>query len=227
MGDFKRASQSDRHPDSLWVIIITQTLWNAVLCRKAGYFRTVGLPLKFHPSAFVVHSKGREDKQVHMYKEIIPRLRGRSLLKHPTVTLETLGFGIKGRFGPGHLCWQLERISFPSHFVFGQTNCNHAVTDSASLRCGVPYALWIRWSLRGDGPHELQRNQKFIRRIWQQRGRHCQSESAHLSPRWHRSQIRRCAAGNFVRKSQFYALRQDFHLSFTYNCPITCFSIEL
>lgn len=38
--------------------------------------------LKFHPSAFVVHSEGREDKQVHMYKEIIPGLRGRRLRKH-------------------------------------------------------------------------------------------------------------------------------------------------
>lgn len=30
--------------------------------------------LKFHPSAFVVHSEGREDKQVRAYKEIIPAL---------------------------------------------------------------------------------------------------------------------------------------------------------
>lgn len=99
--------QSDRHPDSLRFIIITQILWNAVLCRKDGYFRTVGFSLKFHPSAFVVHSKGREDKQVHMYKEIIPRLRVRSLLKHRAVTLGTLGFGIKGQFGLGHFCCQL------------------------------------------------------------------------------------------------------------------------
>lgn len=53
-----------------------------MLCRKDGYFRTVGLSLKFHPSAFVVHSEGREDKQVHMYKEIIPGLRVSRLRKH-------------------------------------------------------------------------------------------------------------------------------------------------
>lgn len=40
-------------------------------------FRTVGLSLKFHPSAFVVHSEGREDKQVHMYKEFIAGLGDR------------------------------------------------------------------------------------------------------------------------------------------------------
>lgn len=60
-------------------------------CAEKDYFRTVGLSLKFHPLAFVVHSKGREDKQVHMYKEIVPRLRVRSLLKHRPVTLGTLG----------------------------------------------------------------------------------------------------------------------------------------
>ncbi|TWW78605.1 dickkopf-related protein 1-like [Takifugu flavidus] len=52
------------------------------MCRKDGYFRTVGLSLKFHPSAFVVHSEGREDKQVHMYKEIIPGPRVSRLRKH-------------------------------------------------------------------------------------------------------------------------------------------------
>lgn len=54
---------------------------------KDGYFRTVGLSLKFHPSAFVVHSEGREDKQVHMYKEIIPGLRVSRLRKHRAASL--------------------------------------------------------------------------------------------------------------------------------------------
>ncbi len=63
--------------------------------RIDGHFRTVGLSLKFH-SAFVVHSKGREDKQVHMYKEIIPGPRGRTLLKHRAESLWKLfGSGIE------------------------------------------------------------------------------------------------------------------------------------
>lgn len=68
---------------TLQVIIITQTLWNAALCRENRRpFPYSGALFEIPPSAFVVHSEGREDKQVHMYKEIIPGLRGRRLSKH-------------------------------------------------------------------------------------------------------------------------------------------------
>lgn len=60
--------------------------------RIDGHFRTVGLSLKFHPSVFVVHSEGREDKQVHMYKEIIPWLWAKSLRKHCAETIWKLWY---------------------------------------------------------------------------------------------------------------------------------------
>lgn len=51
------------------------------MCRN-GCFRAVGFCLKFHPSVFVVHSEGRGDKQVEMYKEIIP---GPGFRRHPSI----------------------------------------------------------------------------------------------------------------------------------------------
>lgn len=74
--NFECASLSDGHSDRLCRSLSLHNHCEPQSCagRIDGHFRTVGLSLKFHPSAFVVHSEGREDKQVHMYKEIIPGL---------------------------------------------------------------------------------------------------------------------------------------------------------
>lgn len=71
--------------------------------RIDGHFRTVGLSLKFHPSAFVVLSEGREDKQVHMYKEIIPGPAVRTFRQHRAEKVAELrGIGIQGPWGLRH-----------------------------------------------------------------------------------------------------------------------------
>lgn len=93
--NFQCASLSDGHSDRLCRSLSLHKHCETQSCagRIDGHFRTVGLSLKFHPSAFVVHSEGREDKQVHMYKEIIPGLGVRRLRKHRARnSLETLGF---------------------------------------------------------------------------------------------------------------------------------------
>lgn len=163
-------------------------------------FRTVGLSLKFHPSAFVVHSEGREDKQVHMYKEIIAGLRDR---RRPSIVPK-----LSGDFGTQDLR-PLWTLSFGSFFqlnrrdlffcVFKPTEVqNHAGPVSASRLGCVSDAVWIPWRrLRGNSPDELQRYQKLARCFGGQRRGHCQSESADLTLRKHGPQItRRHLAGN-------------------------------
>lgn len=156
--------------------------------RIDGHFRTVGLSLKFHPSAFVVHSEGREDKQVHMYKEIIPGLWDR---RRPSIVPKLSGdFGIQDlrplwTLSFGHFSSLTEGI----FSVFLQNSRktheeNHAGTVSASLLGCVSDAVWIPWRrLRGNGPDELQRHQKLTRCFGCQRRGHCQSESADLTLR--------------------------------------------
>lgn len=93
-----------------FVIIITNTETLSCAGSRDGHFRTVGLCLKFHPSAFVVHSEGREDKQVHMYKERSPQdCESGDLQTSFRNSLETLGFWIQGRFGLCHSSSQNKR----------------------------------------------------------------------------------------------------------------------
>lgn len=157
--------------------------------RIDGHFRTVGLSLKFHPSAFVVHGEGREDKQVHMYKEIIPGLRGKKLREHRAETsLENFWGFQDSRPAIGlHFSHFLQGFFLFSLRVFAAQQVkqeNHADSVSASLLGCVSHAVKIpRGRLRGDRPHELQRHQELARCFGEQRLRHCQSESAHLSLR--------------------------------------------
>lgn len=155
-----------------------------------GHFRTVGLSLKFHPSAFVVHGEGREDKQVHMYKEIIPGLRGKEASRASCRNFsgKLLGIsGFKARYWTSILVIFCRDFFPPFICVFAAQQIkqeNHADSVSASLLGCVSHAVKIpRGRLRGDGPHELQRHQELARCFGEQRLRHCQPESAHLSLR--------------------------------------------
>lgn len=171
--------------------------------RIDGHFRTVGLSLKFHPSAFVVLSEGREDKQVHMYKEIIPGPAVRTFRQHRAEKVAELrGIGIQGPWGLRHSTFVF--IARKGIFFSGSLRAvnaseggNHADPVSAALIGRVSHAVWISLgSLRGDSPDELQLYQKPARGFRQQRRRHCQPQSAHLSFGKHRTQIRWHLAGN-------------------------------
>jgi len=113
---FSRSVRNSVVIQTVSVIIITHTL-----CGENAWPTVQWLSLwNSTPSAFVVHSEGREDKQVYIYKEMIPGLRVRRLRKHRADnSLETLWFRIQGPFG----LWQSFFATFTDGIFFSLSPC--------------------------------------------------------------------------------------------------------
>lgn len=112
--------------------------------RIDGHFRTVGLSLKFHPSAFVVLSEGREDKQVHMYKEIIPGPAVRTLRQHRAEkSLNSVGSEFKA---PEDFVTQLSFLLPERGFFFRLSARCQRIRGGKPCRSRQRSAYWSRIS---------------------------------------------------------------------------------
>lgn len=196
--NFQRASPGDGHGGCGSLSLHKHCETRSCARRIDGHFRTVGLSLKFHPSAFVVRSEGREDKQVHMYKEIIQG-PGRQDARQHRVVEHTLSQrcwirtrGPPWTLSPNFFLITNEEICFAllcffppcvlsTHPKRKNNNKQHADPVNATRTACVSRALWIPLgSLRGDCPGELQLHQELAGGLRKQRRRHCQPEPAHL-----------------------------------------------
>lgn len=142
--NFECASLSDGHSDRLCRSLSLHKHCEPQSCagRIDGHFRTVGLSLKFHPSAFVVHSEGREDKQVHMYKEIIPGLGVRRLRKHRARnSLET--FWIQGFKAALDFVTQVSFVAKQKGFFFSCVLSTQQSLKGESCRYRRRVASWL------------------------------------------------------------------------------------